>query len=144
MTEQAMADYFAKAAKPRLMELLKLKIRHIYETTPGNAQSTLVVEGSEITFKSQRSAQPYRDIQRFVADDKVIGFVVNPGLLPIVKAILMDTRGRRMLVTRKVEARADDQGAVSHLEEFGIRLMLSFNPDLNETHAVWECLYGVA
>ena len=139
-----MADYFAKAAKPRLMELLKLKVRHIYETTPGNAQSTLVVEGSEITFKSQRSAQPYRDIQRFVADDKVIGFVVNPGLLPIVKAILMDTRGRRMLVTRKVEARADDQGAVSHLEEFGIRLMLSFNPDLNETHAVWECLYGVA
>jgi hypothetical protein len=39
MTEQALVDLFAKAAKPRLMELLKLKVTHVYETTPGNACS---------------------------------------------------------------------------------------------------------
>ncbi len=139
-----MAEYFAKAAKPRLMELLKLKIRHIYETTPGNANSKLVVDGNEVTFKLLRSAQPYREIERFTAADKVLDFVVNPGLLPLVKAILTDVRGRNILVTRRIETRAGDKGVVAHLEDFGIRLMLSFNPDLNETEAVWECLYGVA
>jgi len=144
MTDQEIADYFAQAAQPRLMDLLKLKVRHVYETTPGATNSKLVVDGSEVQFKSVRSAQPYRDIQRFVAADKVIGFVVNPGLLPIVKAILMDVRGRNLLVTRRLEARADDKGVVAHLETCGIRLMLSFDPVGNETEAVWECLYGVA
>src|ERR1700733_5957157 len=87
MTEQKTVDLFAKAAKPRLLDLLKLKVRHIYETTPGDANSTLMINGSEVQFKSVRSAQPYKDIERFVAEDKVIGFIVNPGILPIVKAI---------------------------------------------------------
>jgi hypothetical protein len=75
VTEQETVDLFAKAAKPRLMDLLKLKVRHVYETTPGNAKSKVVIDGSAVVFKSVKSAQPYKDIERFVAEDKVIGFV---------------------------------------------------------------------
>ncbi len=65
--EQHIVDLFAKVAKPRLMDLLKLKVRHVYETTPGNAESTVVIDGNEIRFKSIRTAQPYKDTERFVA-----------------------------------------------------------------------------
>jgi hypothetical protein len=126
------------------MDLLKLKVRHIYETTPGNAGSTLVIDGHEIRFKSIRSTQPYRDIERFVAEDKVIGFVVNPGVLPIVKAIAMDIRGRKMLVTRRIQAREDDRGVGAQIDHFGVRIMMSFDAVRNETDVVWESLYGVA
>jgi hypothetical protein len=144
MTEQEIVDLFAKAAKPRLMDLLKLKIRHVYETTPGNAESTIVIDGNAIHFKSIKSSQPYRDIERFVAEDKVIGFVVNPGLLPIVKALSMDIRGRTMLVTRRIQAGDDDKGVVAQLDHFGVRIVMSFDPVRSETLVVWECLYGVA
>jgi len=144
MTEQAIVDMFAKAAKPRLMDLLKLKVRHVYETTPGDANSKLVIDGSEVVFKSIRSAQPYKDIERFVAEDKVIGFVVNPGLLPIVKAISMDVRGRTMLVTRRIQAREDDKGVSAQLDHFGVRILMYFDSVRNETEVVWEALYGVA
>ena len=144
MTEQQIVDFFAKAAKPRLLDLLKLKVRHVYETTPGDANSTIVIGGSEVQFKSVRSAQPYKDIERFVAEDKVIGFVVNPGLLPIVKAISMDIRGRKMLVTRRIRARKEDKGVVARLDHFGVRIMMYFDPIRSETEVVWECLYGVA
>jgi hypothetical protein len=144
VTEQEIVDQFAKAAKPRLMDLLKLKIRHVYETTPGNAESTIVIDGNEIQFKSVRSVQPYKDIERFVAEDKVIGFVVNPGLLPIVKAISMDVRGRKMLVTRRIHARDEDKGVVAQLDHFGVRIMMSFDSVRGETQVVWEALWGVA
>ena len=144
MTEQEIVDLFAKVAKPRLMDLLKLKVRHVYETTPGNAESKIVIDGCEVQFKAIRSAQPYRDIERFVAEDKVIGFVVNPGLLPIVKAISMDIRGRKMLVTRRIQARQDDKGVVAHTDHFGVRIMMNFDSVCSETQVVWEALYGVA
>jgi len=144
MTEQEIVDLFAKAAKPRLMDLLKLKVRHVYETTPGDANSKIVIDGDEIRFKSIRSTQPYKDIERFVAEDRVIGFVVNPGLLPIVKAISMDIRGRKMLVTRSIQAREDDKGMVAQLDHFGVRIMMYFDSVRNETQVVWEALYGFA
>jgi hypothetical protein len=144
VTEQQIVDSFAKAAKPRLMDLLKLKVRHFYETTPGDANSTIVIDGDEIRFKLVWSAQPYRDIERFVAEDKVIGFVVNPGLLPIVKAISMDIRGRKMLATRRIRARQDDKGVVAQLDHFGVRIMMAFDPIRNEVQVIWEALYGIA
>jgi hypothetical protein len=144
MTEQAMVDHFAKLAKPRLMDLLRLKVRHVYETTPGNANSKLVIDGCEVDFRLLRTEQPYKDIERFLAADKLIGFLVDPGVLPIVKAISMDTRGRKMLVTRKVQARDDDKGVVAHIDHFGIRVMMSFDSVLDEAQVVWESLYGVA
>jgi len=144
VTEQQIVDFFAKAAKPRLLDLLKLKVRHVYETTPGDANSTIMIDGGEVQFKSVKTAQPYRDIERFVAEDKVIGFVVNPGLLPIVKAISMDVRGRKMLVTRRIQARDDDKGVVAQLDHFGVRIMMNFDSVRNETQVDWEALYGVA
>jgi hypothetical protein len=144
VTDQQMVDLFARVAKPRLMDLLKLKVRHVYETTPGDVNSKLVIDSNHIRFKSVRSAQPYRDIERFVAEDKVIGFVVNPGLLPIVKAISMDVRGRKMLVTRRIRARDEDKGVVAQLDHFGVRIVMSFDSVRNETQVDWEALYGVA
>jgi hypothetical protein len=144
MTQQAMVNLFAKLAQPRLMELLRLKVRHVYETTPGNADSKLVIDGSEVQFKLVRTTQPYKDIERFVADDKVMGFVVGPGVLPIVKAISMDLRGKTMLVTRRIQTRDDDKGVVADLAHFGGRVMMSFDMERNETDLVWQALYGVA
>ena len=144
MTDQAMVELFARLAQPRLMELLKLKARHVYETTPGNANDDLVIDGSEVRFKLVRTAQPYRDIQRFVADDKVMGFVIGPGVLPIVKAISTDLRGKTMLVTRRIQSRDADKGVVAHLDHFGGRVVMSFDSNRNETDVVWEALYGVA
>jgi len=138
MTEQEIVDLFAKAAKPRLMDLLKLKIRHVY------AESTVLIDERVIQFKSTRSTQPYRDIERFTAPDKIIGFVVDPGLLPIVKAISMDVRGRKLLVTRRIPARDEDKGVVAQLDGFGIQVMMSFDSVRNETQVVWESLYGFA
>jgi hypothetical protein len=144
MTEQAMVDLFAETAKPRLMDLLKLKVRHVYELTPGNANSKLVVDGSEVQFKLLKTAQPYKDIERFLAEDKLLGFIVNPGLLPIVKAVSTDIRGRKMLVTRRIQPSDDGQGFAADMDHFGIRVTMSYNAELNETQVVWEALYGVA
>lgn len=144
MTEQEMVDLFAKLAQPRLMELLRLKARHVYEITPGNVDSKLVVDGHEVQFKLVKSAQPYKDIQRFTAEDKIMGFVVGPGVLPIAKAISMDLRGKTLLVTGRIQDRDDDKGAVAHLDHFGGRVSMSFDSIRNETDVVWEALYGVA
>jgi hypothetical protein len=144
VTDQQIVDLFARVAKPRLMDLLKLKVRHVYETTPGDVNSKIAIDGNQIRFKSVRSAQPYRDIGRFAAEDKVMGFVVNPGLLPIVKAISMEVRGRKMLVTRSIQARDEDKGVVAQLDHFGVRIVMSFDSVRNETQVVWEALYGVA
>ena len=138
MTEQEIVDLFAKAAKPRLMDLLKLKIRHVY------AESTVAIDGCAIQFKSTKSTQPYRDIERFTAEDKIISFIVDPGLLPIVKAISMDIRGRKLLITCRIQAREEDKGVVAQLDHFGIRIMMYFDSVRNETQLVWESSYGVA
>jgi hypothetical protein len=144
MTEQKMVNLFAKLAQPRLMELLRLKVKHVYEVTPGSANSKLVIDGHEIQFKLVRAAQPYKDIERFVADDKVMGFVIGPGVLPIVKAISTDLRGKTMLATRRIQDRDGEKGVVAHLDTFGGRVVMSFDADHNETEVVWEALYGVA
>lgn len=152
MDDQATVDRLAQLAKPRLMDLLKLKVEHIYDPTPGNENSTVVVEGAvkgaaegcEIRLTLLRTAQPYKDIDRFVVDDKVIGYIVNPGVLPIAKAISLDIRGRRQLVTRKLESREAGHNAIAHMDGFGVRIMMFFDPVAGETQIVWECLYGVS
>ena len=143
MEEQATVEHLAQLAKPRLMDLLKLKIAHIYDPTPGNANSTVVVDDCEIRLTLLRTAQPYKDINRFVADDKVMGYIVNPGLLPIAKAISQDIRGQRRLVTRKLESREAGHSATAHMDGFGVKIMMYFDTVADETQIVWECLYGV-
>jgi len=57
-------------------------------------------------------------------------------VVPIVKAISMDIRGRKMLVTRKIQARDGDKGVVAHIDYFGIRVVMSFDSVLNEAQVV--------
>jgi hypothetical protein len=144
MTEQAMVDQIVASAKPRLVDLLKLKIRHIYEMTPGVANSRLVVEGCEVKFKLLRTSQVYKEVERFMAEDKLMGFMVTPGVLPIVKAISMDVRGRKMLITRRIASSEGDQSASAQIDDFGVRVKMSFDAVLTETQVIWECLYAVA
>ena len=143
MNEQEIVDYCARLAKPRFTELLRPTVLHVYDST-GDLTSPFVIDNSEVRLKFVRTVQPYGDIKRFVTEDKVMGFVVNPGLVPIVKAISMDIRGRQLLVTRKIAARDDDKGVLAHVDGFGVRIMMYFDADQNDTNLVWECLYGAA
>jgi hypothetical protein len=139
-----MADLFAKLAKPRLLDLLRLKsVEHIYDPTLGRAPSKFVHQGVEISLKLHKTTQPYRDIQRFLSEEKMQSYILDPGLLPVVKSILTDVRGRRVLVTRKVAPKdALENGAVGHLDGFGMRVVLLVDFG-DEWQVTWECLYGV-
>jgi hypothetical protein len=146
MNPQQMADFFARLAKPRLMELLKLQnVELLYDPTPGRTPSTYFHEGREIPLKLQNTSQPYKDIYRFVNEEKVQDFILDPGLVPLVKAIKTDVRGRKFLMTRKVDRKNEaEKGPVAHLEGFGIRILLQLDFKTEEWQVVWECLYGVA
>jgi hypothetical protein len=69
-------------------------------------------------------------------------------LLPAVKAILTDVRGRRVLVTRRVGPRITsgkdtaENAGVGHLDGFGMRLVVQVDSS-DEWQLTWECLYGV-
>jgi hypothetical protein len=143
MSEQEMVDHFASVAKLRLSELLRLKAEHIYDSTPGDVDSTFMAGTTRIRLKLKTTVQPYAAIERFVTEEKQMGFVINPGLVPIVKAIALDVRGRRLLVTRRIAAREGDKGAVAHVDGYGVRLLMHTDGEQKETHVTWECLYGV-
>ena len=117
---------------------------HVYDSTSGDANSTSVVLNAPVGLKLTRTFQPYASIERFLRDDKLMGFVINPGLVPLVKAISLAVRGRQLLVTRMVAARDGDQGVVAHVDGFGVRLLMYRDEDSKDTHIVWEGLYGVA
>jgi hypothetical protein len=144
MTDQEAVDHFARLAKPRILELLKLTVPHLYDPRPGRPQSKREAGDADVGLKLARTVQPYGDIQRFVAEEKIMGFVVNPGLVPLVKAIAFDVRGRKLLVTRQIADRSDDRGVIAHVEGCGVRLMMYFDEDDGDTKIVWECLYGVS
>jgi len=135
MTDQEIVDHIALMAKPRFMELLRLKIPHVYDDTPG---------GQKAGLKLVKAVQPYASIERFMQEDKLVGFVINPGLLPIVKAISLDIRGKQSLLTRRIASRPGDQGAIAHIDGFGVRVQMFYDEDEGDTHIVWECLYAVS
>jgi len=68
--------------------------------------------------------------------------VIDPGLLPIAKAIAKDVLGRRTLITRRIAPKKTDQGAIADVQGFGIRVLIY--EDADDTIVAWECLYGVA
>jgi hypothetical protein len=144
MDEQEIVEYFAQLAKPRLLELLRLKASHVYDPTPGKAGSKCMTEAGEVELQLSSSTQPYKDIERFLVEDKVMGYVITPGLLPIAKAISVEVRGRRLLVTRRIDSSEGGTGVVAHADELGLRVSMSFDPEANETTLLWECLFGVA
>ncbi len=141
-----MVDLFAELAQPRLLELLRLKsAEHIYDPEPARAPAKSLHDGHEITLKLIQSVQPYKHIERFVSDERVMTYIVDPGLIPVVKSILLDVRGRRWLLTRKVApAPREKADAVAHLAGFGMCIVLNFDAASQETKLTWECVYGVA
>jgi len=94
--------------------------------------------------KVKRAAQPYRDIERFISDARVMPCVIDPGLLPLVTSMSQAVLGRKLLVTRKVAARDSDKGVTAHVEGFGMRITMYWNEASADTIVQWECLYGVA
>ena len=145
MNEQETVDRLAPLAESRLRSLLRLRsVTHLYDPTPGALNSTIVKDGHEFTLnKLKRASQPYRDIQRFVSDEKVMQYIIDPGLLPLVTVMSKDIVGKKWLVTRRVAPRDDDKGAVGHLTGFGVRIMMYFDETASETIVEWNCLYGV-
>ena len=141
-----MADWIAKMAKPRLMDLLKLpNIHQLYDATPGRPPAQFFLQGREIPLKLHKTTQPYKDVQRFLSEEKIQNFILDPGLVPAVKALITEARGMKFLMTRKV-ARKDEseKGPVGHLEGFGMRVLVQLDLKTEEWQLVWECLYGVA
>jgi hypothetical protein len=145
VNEQDTVDRLAVLAKPRLTSLLRLRsVTHVYEPTPGALNSRIVEGGLEVRLdKSKQASQPYRDIERFLIDEKVMPYIIGPGLLPLVTAMSKAIMGRKLLVTRRVAARDDDQGVIGHLDGYGMRIMMYFDAVANEMILVWECLFGV-
>ncbi len=143
--EQATVNRFAVLAKPRLTTLLRLRsVRHLYDPTPGVLNSTFLDGGKSVTLnKLKRASQPYRDIERFLSAEKVIQYIIDPGLLPVVTALSKDIAGKQLLVTRRVGPLDDDKGVIAHLDGFGVRIMMHFDEAAGETLVVWSCLYGV-
>jgi hypothetical protein len=145
VSDQETVDRFAVLAKPRLTTLLRLRnVRHVYDPSPGAVNSKVVEDGHEVTLdKLKRASQPYRDIERFLGEEKVGQYIVGPGLLPIVTALSKDIMGKKLLVTRRVVARDDDKGVIGHLNGFGIRIVMYFDESAGDTIVEWECLYGL-
>jgi hypothetical protein len=145
VTEQQTVDRLAVQAGPRVTSLLRLRsVKHVYEESPGGLNSTVLVEGQNVRLdKLKQSSQPYRDIERFLGNDKVAQYIVGPGLLPVVTAISKEIMGKRLLVTRKMEAKNSDKGVVAHLETIGVRVLMHFDEAAGDTIVTWESLYGV-
>jgi hypothetical protein len=131
---QAMVDRFAQLAKPRLLELLQLKDTQLMYTP--NA-------GDVSAYKTVKTTQPYKNIERFLGDDRVMPYIVDPGLVPIAKAIRLEVRGRKLLATRNVPAKQTASGVAAYVDGFGIRISMSFDAVTQETKVTWECLYRV-
>jgi hypothetical protein len=136
---------FAELAKPRLASLLRVRsVHNIYEPTPGRLNSTIVIEGREVVFdKLKRTAQPYRDLDRFTSADRVMQYVIDPGLVPIVTAVSQAIAGRKMIVTRPLTPREGETEVYAYVDSFGLRVSLSFDECTGDTTVAWDCLYGV-
>jgi hypothetical protein len=143
--EQETVDRFALLAKPRLTSLLRLRgVRHVYDPTPGALNSKVIDLGQEVTLnKFKRASQPYRDIERFLSDEKVMQYIIGPGLLPVVTALSKDIMGKKLLLTRRVAPRDDDKGVSGNVDDFGVRIMMYFDKAAGDEIVEMSCLYGV-
>ena len=146
MEAQEIVDRFAELARPRIAALLRLKdARHIYDPTPGEVNSQVALEdGTIVTLnRTHKASQPYRSIERFIPEQRVMLFIVDPGLLPLMTAMSKDVLGRKILVTRRIATPVVDKGVVAHVDGFGLRIRMSFDAESSDTIVTWECLYGV-
>ncbi len=143
LSAQEMVDLFARKAKTRMDELLRLKVEHVYDDRPGRDGATTATAHGEVKLKLHKTSQPYGGMDRFAQEDKVIGFVINPGLLPIVKAMTFGAQGRTVVASRKVAPALGERGAAADVAGYGIRVMVSYDAATNESTVAWEWLFGV-
>src|SRR5579872_2122298 len=96
--EQETLDRLAVLAKPHFSGLLRLRsARHIYEPTPGTLNSKVVVDGHTLTLdKLKRASQPYRHIERFLSTEKIMQYIIGPGVLPVVTALSKEIMGKKV------------------------------------------------
>jgi hypothetical protein len=118
---------------------------HVFEPTPGTLNSRAMVDGQyEVTFnRTKFTSQPYRSMERFIGEERVMQFVIEPGLLPLATAMSKDMMGRKVLVSRKLADKESDRGAIAHVQGFGVRVAMYFDEAAGDTIVSWECLYGV-
>jgi hypothetical protein len=133
----------AELAQVRLADLLRLNsARHVYDPMPGLPGARFFAEEGEVVLNgTKRATQPYRNFSRFLTPEKTMPFLVEPGLVPLVKTMLFEARGRKVLVSRKPAPLESDRGAVGHVPGYGVRVLLEV--DGEETILTWECLFGV-
>jgi hypothetical protein len=143
---QPTADRFAQLATARMPTMLPLRsTQHVYDPSPGDVNSVTLVEGKEVVLKNWRRAeQPYRDLNRFATNERVMQHVIDRGLLPIVTTLAKEIMGKRILLTRRPAARKGDKGVVAHLDGYGIRIEIHFDAAAEDMIVAWECLYGSA
>lgn len=146
VTDQEKVDHLAAVATPRFASLLRLRETvHVYHPIPGNVDSQVVENGRTVAInRYKRVSQPYRDLRRFLTEERIMQYIVDPGILPIVTAISKEIMGRKLLVTRRVAEQPDDRGVAAQLEGFGVRVMLYTDEAAEDTVVVWDCLFGVA
>jgi len=129
VTDQEAVNRIAALAGARAAQLLRLRsVKHIYDSTPGLLNSTFVENGHKITLdKWKSSSQPYRDIERFMVEEKVMQYIVGPGLLPVVTALSKSDHGTENCWSHaKWPQGIVTRGVVGHLEGFGVRVMMFF------------------
>ena len=146
MTPQETVDRIARLAKPRIESLLRLQsVQHIYDASPGDLQSITTYNGLAIVCDRMKEAlQPYKDLERFNTEERVMSRIIDLGLLPIVTALMQAIRAKRYLVTRKIAAKPTDKGVSAHIEGIGVRISLYYEARSGDTIVAWHSLHGVA
>ena len=146
MTPQETVDRIARLAKPRIESLLRLQsVEHIHDPVPGDLQSTTVHNGQTIVYDRMKEAlQPYKDLERFNTEERVMSRIIDLGLLPIVTALMQAIRAKRYLVTRNIARKSTDKGVQAHIEGIGVRISLYFDARTGDTIVAWHSLHGVA
>ena len=116
-------------------------MQHIYDPTPGKLHDTTVVDGlTLVANRFKQALQPYRDLNAFTTDERIMPHVIDAGLVPVVKALMQEIRGQQYLLTRNmIDAKV---GSSSYIEGIGVRIRIYTDEDADDTIVAWEVLYG--
>ena len=142
MSPQESVNRFAQLAKPRIDSLLRLQsVEHIYDMNPGKLHDRTTFDGiTLIANRFKQALQPYRDLKAFTTDERIMPHIIDAGLVPIVRALMQETRGHQYLLTRNIAA--PGVGVSAYIEGIGVRIRMYADEDAGDTIIAWESLYG--
>lgn len=137
-----MIEGFAAIVSERLKVTLPKGFTLVYEESPGEANSVLTVDDSQIVLdKLQQVRVPIANIESHESTRLLLIKAVDT----LVDAISNDIKGKALLVTRPPALVHDPPGKVAYVKGFGMRIVVKFNLQTLDRHDVYvECLYGVA